>query len=581
LSTTTRAQKTESSAGRHGRAAASATSARALRALLLILVGLTVTMGSASSDAYLHRGTSQDNSIIYRQPTGRGLATNVDLRGLSDADLTSSVNLLSNAGYRFARQEFSWAQIEPAPGAFDWTQYHRIVDALSAAGIDVVVVLVDTPNWARAPEAVGFPDAPPLLTQKYQEMCTALRAEFPDLHLFQIGQNLDDPQYWGGKGLQVITYRSLLTAAARGLDIAATDSTLVTGEVGLNPDIRRAGGDIQVLERILRDPGIRGLIRVVGVAADGGTESPYDRSTATDTTNLSRVVLIRETIDDTGAVDMPVWLTHLGWTGSSKSPVSPENQGRYVESAIRRARSEWPWVGLMFNWSLGADPDSPGYAGLALTANGAPTPLYTAMAEYARSSFGSSITNGFVPPNVSACSYSGNWQDQHLTEGIYRTVRDPGALVTCRFWGTGISAFFRFSPDAGTASYAIDSRDTSDPTRGDGGSVILTYRVQDAFEAPVPLASGLPEGMHTVTIALDGSSGELVIGGFLVSRERPMIWPIAVLVAAGLVALFLGLRSIAFLAAEHVGLVEPRSDAPAPTPLPILPDWKPAPRFQR
>jgi hypothetical protein len=72
-----------------------------------------------------------------------------------------------------------------------------------------------------------------------------------------------------------------------------------------------------------------------------------------------------------------------------------------------------------------------------------------------------------------------------------------------------------------------------------------------------------------------------VIGGFLVSRERPMIWPIAVLVAAGLVALFLGLRSLAFLAAEHVGLVQPKSDAPAQTPLPILPDWKPAPRFQR
>ena len=105
--------------------------------------------------------------------------------------------------------------------------------------------------------------------------------------------------------------------------------------------------------------------------------------------------------------------------------------------------------------------------------------------------------------------------------------------------------------------------------------------VQDAFEAPVALASGLSEGPHTVTIALDDSGGELVIGGFLVSRERPMIWPIAVLVAAGLVALFLGLRSLGFLAAEHVGLVQPKSDAPAQTPLPTLPDWKPAPRFQR
>ena len=241
LSSTDRARKTESSPSPNGRLTFSTTGARALRALLLILVGLTVTMGSASSDAYLHRGTSQDNSIIYRQPTGRGLATNVDLRAQSDADLNASTRLLSDAGYRFARQEFSSAHFEPTPGNFDWAEYHRIVDALTAAGIDVVVVLVDTPDWARAPATVGFPDAPPLLTEKYEQMCAALRAEFPGLHLFQIGQNLDDPEFWGGKELQAITYRAILTAAARGLDIAATDSTLITGEVGLNPEIRRAG----------------------------------------------------------------------------------------------------------------------------------------------------------------------------------------------------------------------------------------------------------------------------------------------------------------------------------------------------
>jgi len=559
----------------------STTVARGLRAALLIVVGLAVTIGSASSDAYLHRGTSQDNSVIYRQPTGRALATNVDLRGMSDTALQSSINYLSSGGYGFVRQEFSWTQFESAPGKFDWTEYRRIVDALSAANIDVVVVLVDSPIWARAPDAVAFRDAPPLNVQVYEQMCAALRAEFPDLHLFQIGQNLDDPEFWGGKSLQALTYRQLLSAAARGLDIAATDSTLISGEVSMNPDIRKTGGDIDVIERLLRDPDIRGLIRVVGVSADGGNESPYDRSTAVDQTNLSRVVLIREAIDNTGATDMPIWFTHVGWTGIGETPVSPDDQARFVESAFRRARSEWPWVGLIFNWTLNVEPDVPNSANLALIVNGNPTPLYSAMSGFAKSSFGASITNGFVPANASACDYSGNWQDQHLTEGIYRTVRDPNSAVTCRFWGTGISVFFRFSPDAGTARYAIDSTDLESASNRNSGSVVLKYRVQDAFEAPVALASGLSEGEHTVTIALDDSGGELVIGGFLVSRERPMIWPIAVLVAAGLVALFLGFRALAFLAAEHVGLIEPKSDAPAQTPLPTLPDWKPAPRFQR
>jgi hypothetical protein len=163
---------------------------------------------------------------------------------------------------------------------------------------------------------------------------------------------------------------------------------------------------------------------------------------------------------------------------------------------------------------------------------------------------------------------------------MYRMVRDPAAAVTCQFWGTGISVFFRFSPDAGTANYAIDSELGNTISDNLAGQIFLTYRVSDAFEGPVELARGLSEGQHTVTIGVEGD-GEIVIGGYLVDRERPMIWPIAVLVAAGLVALFLGLRSLAFLAAEHVGLVAQRSGSPAATPLPSLPDWQPSPRFRR
>jgi hypothetical protein len=278
-------------------------------------------------------------------------------------------------------------------------------------------------------------------------------------------------------------------------------------------------------------------------------------------------------------VEMPVWFTHLGWTGGDDS-ISLRDQARFVESGIRRARFEWPWVGLIFNWTLQANADTQDSQNLSLLANGSATPLLSAMTNYASSSVGSSITNGFVPPNAAACTYSGNWQDQHLFEGTYKTVRDTSAIVTCRFWGTGVAAVLRFSPDAGVATYAVDTNEAGKSTVGQEGEIFLTYRVADAFEAPVELATGLPEGLHTVTIGLQGG-GELVIGGFVVSRERPMIWPIAVLVAAGLVALFLGFRNIAFLAAEHVGLVEPRSDAPVETPLPVLKDWKPDPRFRR
>jgi hypothetical protein len=553
---------------------------RLLRATVLILVGLMVTIGSATSDAYLHRGANEDSSIVYRQPTGRGLATNVDLSGLSDTGLQSAVNFLASAGYQFVRQEFAWAQFEPTPGSFDWSEYRRIVDSLAAVNIEVVAVLVQSPAWARTPDSISFADAPPFSSELYRTMCAALREAFPELRYFQVGQNLDDPAFWGGSDLRAQQYRQLLEAAADGLNIGVTDSVLIAGEVGLNAEIRRTGGDIAALRRLMGDPSVRTLVRAISVVVDGGDSSPYDRRTQVGRSNLSRVVLVREAIDDVGAINMPIWFTHFGWSGRGDDPVSLADQSRFVESGIRRARSEWPWVGLIFNWTFGPIEGEPKSAAMALLVNGRATPLLDAVTEFARSTLGSSITNGFVPPNSPACEYTGNWQDQHIASGAYKTVRDPNALVTCRFWGTGVAVLFRFSPDAATARYAIDEPDLQQADENSSGSVFLTYRLADAFEDSVELASGLDEGAHTVTIGLEGQ-GEVVIGGYLVSRERPMIWPIAVLVAAGLVGLFLGLRSLAFLAAERAGVIQPRQATAERTPLPALPEFRPAPRSQR
>ena len=560
------------------RASLSPFAARALRALVLILLGLTVTIGSAASDAYLHRGTGDEPSSFVRQPTGRALATNVDLRGMDPSSRDAALEQLVDAGYQYVRQEVSWAQSQPALEAFDWTQTEDVIAAITASGLTTVVVLVDTPFWARAPDDVEALDAPPISAELFGGFCAAFRARFPELRHFQIMRNLDDPAYWGGESFSSLTYQQLLQAASGGLDVAATDSLLIAGEVGSNLNLRRSGADIELLEEMARNPGIRAMVDAFAVTVDGGAASPYDRSADVGTQNLSRVVLVREALESAGAGDMPIWFTHFGWTGSAQAEISPEEQAQYVESGMRRARSEWAWAGLIFNWALTESQvrDRPP---MALLNSGQPTLLLGAMAEFGRSSLGQSITSGFVPPDSPACEYSGNWQDQFLTGLPYRTVRDPDAFVTCKFFGTGISTVFRFSPDSGTAEYVVDGGSVGgeDTVRG---SVLLTFRLDDAFEAPVELASGLREGEHTVTIGLQGA-GELVVGGFVVRREQPMIWPIAVLVSAGLVALFLGMRSLAYLAAEHVGLVEPRSDSPDRTPLPVMPDWRPDPRSRR
>jgi len=553
---------------------------RLLRAIVLILLGMAVTAGSAASDAYLHRGAMDGSSIVFRQPVGQALATNVELRGLTDNAMRSELAILKDAGYQFVRQSVSWSDVESVPGTYDWSLYLPIITTITEYGLTPVLILRDSPIWARAPADVDAIDAPPLLGDWFQAYCASLRATFPDLRFFQIGANLDDPNYWGNQPVTSFKYAQMLRAASVGLAIAANDSVLISGDLGSSAEARASGADLETIRRLMVNPDIRGLLRVLAITVDGGVRSPYDRSVSQGTDNLSRAILVRETLDDIGATDFPVWITRLGWTGNGQT-ITADHQAEFVTTGLRRIRNEWPWVGLVFNWDYGNSTDLPPNANLALVVNGQTTPLLLAMTNYGRSVLGTSITNGFVPPTVQACAYSGEWQDQHLAEGIYRITTDSAAQVTCSFWGTGFSTFFRFSPDGGTVRYVIDQPTL--PPVGEGtdvGNVYLTWSVTDAFESPVQLAAGLEEGQHTVTIGL-ADTGEVVIGGFLVQRERPMIWPIAVLVAAGLVALFLGLRIIAYLAAEMVGLVDTRPAHPSQTSLPVLANWNPGPRKRR
>lgn len=566
--------------GSSNRAPTASFRARIVRAIALFVLGVAVTVGSAASDAYLHRGALDGSDVVFRQPVGPALATNVDLRGLSDNALQSELGILTEAGYRFVRQTVIWSDIERAPGEYDWSAYLPIFNAVDAAGLTPVVVLSGTPFWARYPDQLDYADAPPIDAATFQEFCGALRETFPDITIFQIGVNLDDPNYWGGRVLTAATYARMLQAASLGLGVAATDSLLIGGEIGADAASRASGRDLETIRRLMVNPNIRGLLKAVAVTVDGGDRSPYDRSVRSDRDNLSRVVLVREALDDVGAIDFPVWFTQFGWTGSGTS-IDADRQAEFVVTGMRRIRNEWPWAGLVFNWDYGNRTDLPADANLQLVVNGQPTPLMAAMTTYGKSVFGSSITNGFVPPSTDSCTYQGNWQDQHLAEGVYRVSTDPNATVTCQFWGTGFSTFFRFSPEAGTVRYVIDQASLPLVGQGEGvANVFLTYQVEDAFEGPVQLASGLSEGAHIITMG-QADADEVVIGGFLVDRERPMIWPIAVLVAAGLVAIFLGLRTFAYLAAEFVGLMDTRPPHPAQTALPTLTGWNPGPRFRR
>jgi hypothetical protein len=94
---------------------------------------------------------------------------------------------------------------------------------------------------------------------------------------------------------------------------------------------------------------------VLAVHAYGYGLSPDADVDANAGLNLARLGAVRGILAEAGD-SRPVWVTELGYTvDSGNHPVVSENdQARYLVSAVRRVRREWPWVELLTIWNLSA-----------------------------------------------------------------------------------------------------------------------------------------------------------------------------------------------------------------------------------
>jgi hypothetical protein len=63
-----------------------------------------------------------------------------------------SQRLALNAGARWNRWEFRWAEIELSRGQFRYPAFDRMVDASQATGLQVQGILISTPDWAKDPQ---------------------------------------------------------------------------------------------------------------------------------------------------------------------------------------------------------------------------------------------------------------------------------------------------------------------------------------------------------------------------------------------------------------------------------------------
>jgi hypothetical protein len=565
--------------------AADTDATRLFRAAVVALLGLCIATGAAMADVYFDRGVESSASPPYVVlVSGRDLATNVDLLAFAPENLDQVVSTLKSSGFFQVRQLFSWALIEPEKGQYAWERYDRIVDALSAHGLEITAVLAQSPAWARAPAAASAVDAPPTNNADYAEFVQQVVNRYKNkVQYVQLWDLPNRADHWGGTAATPIQYADLL---ALGSNAARSEPSVKVILAEFDPFGDGAfGADLRFL-RTIYSLGRADFFDVVAARIDGGTSSPYDRTVDVDRMNFSRAILFRELLIAEGDETKPIWLTHYGWKTGDETGISPQDQANFLIGGIERAHAEWPWAGLMFAWDLtpnGSSPDSANYA--LLDADGKGRPAFQALDTYGKSPDAALAGTGFVPMDSRPVKYYRDWEDQHLEKcvfessksgTVYKTVRETTASVSLSFRGTGVSACLRESTNAGKVRATLDGGPLPG-WPGDSNGSLIDLNVFQSRNVWLTLASGLDDGPHELVLTLE-TDGELTIGGIVISRQPPLVWPVALFAAAAFILIARALRDLSYLAAISAGYLQRRRGVELRPPLPLLPDWRPSRR---
>ncbi|RME37635.1 MAG: hypothetical protein D6793_03910, partial [Thermoflexia bacterium] len=524
--------------------------------LLALLFFLTLLAGGAvvANRHAAQRGIPSGLPAPIQDADVPSLCVNTALHALAPSlSPDRALDLIAEGGFQWVRQPFPWAQIEPAQGRYDWAVWDRIVEETTARGLRLIVVLERPPEWA------GSPPSP----ADFARFAGAVAARYGDrVDYYQVWHNPNLQDGWGTVP-HPAQYAELLRQAALAIRAADPDARILLGS--LAPTVERGPenlSEVRFLEELYA-AGAAPYFDIVTVQAYGFETGPEDRRVDEGVLNFSRSVLIREVLEAHGDDGKAIWASHFGWNSlrpewsdvpSIWGTVDEATQAEYTVGALERARREWPWMGAMCLSHLQPDlslpapdtgtPDARRHWGFALVGpNGAPRPVYRAVAEWAHRP----PTNdpGYWTPASGIATWEGGWELSELGA-------DPGQegtyTVTIPFWGTDFGLRVRRGNYRAYLYVTVDGEPANLLPRDEAGRayVILTSPDYQPQEITIPVARNLAPGAHTAIVVAERGWDQWPLAGWSVGYHPDdrlyrcallSLGALALTAAAGMVAI--------------------------------------------
>ncbi|HIE37574.1 MAG TPA: hypothetical protein EYP77_00615, partial [Anaerolineae bacterium] len=514
---------------------------------LLLLLSLLATFSLVANRRALTRGTPKGLPDPVADADVPPFCINAPLARYSEEEMDWALDLIVEGGFTWVRQRFPWAQIEPAPGVYDWEPWDRIVEAVAGRELRLIAVLDTPPEWAGAP-----PPAEALARFAY-----TFAARYGDrIHHYQVWHNPNLSDGWGVEP-NPAAYAERLRQTAEAIRAADPTARILLGS--LAPTVEQGPENLSEVHFLegLYAAGAAPYFDILSIQPYGFDASPNDRQVSPERLNFSRAVLLREAMvahDDGGK---SIWASHFGWNSlppgwddipSIWGQVDEPTQAAYTAAAVERARREWPWMGALClahfqpdptaSPLLSGTPDADGHWGFAAIApDGTPRPVFHALARLAR---GPTINYpGAYTPLSGRAEWVGNWEFSDLGAD---PSQEGGERVAIPFWGTDLGLRVRRGHYRAYFYITVDGEPANALPQDETGRAYLPLTSPDYRPQVVtlPVATGLPPGPHTAVVVVERGWDQWPLVGWSVAYhpdETTYRWSLASLSLLALISL--------------------------------------------
>ncbi len=480
-------------------------------------------------------------------------------REVEDWKRDRTVRMAHEAGIVWAKQQFSWEEIEKRKNQFDWAKSDQIVATFERCGLpsatpvvkcdmQIIARLDRPPAWARMDKNIAT--SPPDDFNDYGDFVDAFVRRYKGrIHYIQIWNEPNIFPEWGNRPVDPAGYAALLEIAYKRAKAADPNVRVLSAPLAItlgegwsaDSDAWRHMNDLDYLRELYK-AGAKDYFDILSANAFGLRAAPDDPPDPAKL-NFSRVALARQIMEANNDAHKAVWINEYGWNAAPPDfsndkltwgRVTEQQQADYTIRGIAEARVKWDWIGVFNIWYFrqvgDVTPDRADYYFRMVDVDFTPRLVYRRLQEIAVAA--PNAQPGFYQETNSAVELSGNWQpvlNPRANLGSELVTRQPGARATIRFWGDGLELVMQRGPTMGRAWITLDGQRVAGlPFDTNGNSYVDLSAPNDAWQVRVPVALNIARGVHKVEV-VTAQSGEIALDGFFVyadgSREFP--WTLA------------------------------------------------------